>query len=91
LTRHTIAGPRRSSLALASQQYPEISVHLLTASPTTHLLAASPTAHLLEYMPWAQPIMAEKLVIEDGSAVVPHRPGLGLVFDEQAIARFAIE
>ncbi|MGE3267567.1 MAG: enolase C-terminal domain-like protein [Chloroflexota bacterium] len=69
-------------LPIASHLFPEISVHLL---------AASPTAHILEYMPWAQPIMAEKLVIQNGAAYVPPRPGLGLVFDDAAIERFAFE
>lgn len=68
-------------LPLASHLFPEISVHLLVASPT---------ARVLEYMPWAQPIMAEPLVVEGGSVVVPSRPGLGLVFDEAAIERYAI-
>jgi mandelate racemase len=68
-------------LPLASHLFPEISIHLL---------AASPTAQLLEYMPWAQPIMAEPLTIEDGSVLVPPRPGLGLVFDDDAIARYGV-
>jgi len=50
----------------------------------------SPTALLLELMPWAQPIMAEPLIIQNGAVVVPPRPGLGLVFDASAIERFAI-
>jgi len=68
-------------LPLASHLFPEISVHLL---------AASPTAQILEWMPWAQPIMAERLEVRDGSVVVPARPGLGLMFDESALDRFAI-
>ena len=53
-------------------------------------MAASPTAILLEYMPWAQPLMGEKLEIHAGLVEVPMRPGLGLVFDEAAIERFAV-
>jgi mandelate racemase len=68
-------------LPIASHLFPEISIHLL---------AASPTAHMLEYMPWAQPIMAEPLRIENGSVALPHRPGLGLVFDDAAIERYAV-
>jgi mandelate racemase len=68
-------------IPIASHLFPEISIHLLVASPT---------AHMLEYMPWAQPIMAETLVIENGAVVLPPRPGLGLVFDEQAIERYAV-
>ena len=69
-------------LPIASHLFPEISVHLLAASPTTHIL---------EYMPWAQPIMAEKLPIEDGAVFVLARPGLGLIFDDHAIEQLAFE
>ncbi|MCC7367621.1 MAG: mandelate racemase/muconate lactonizing enzyme family protein [Chloroflexi bacterium] len=69
-------------LPIASHLFPEISVHLLAASPTTHIL---------EYMPWAQPILAEKLVVQNGAVFVPALPGLGLVFDEAAIERFAYD
>ena len=72
----------RTGLPIASHLFPEISVHLLAASPTTHIL---------EYMPWAQPIMAEKLPIEDGAVFVPARPGLGLIFDDHAIEQLAFE
>ncbi|MCC6179951.1 MAG: mandelate racemase/muconate lactonizing enzyme family protein [Chloroflexi bacterium] len=68
-------------LPLSSHLFPEISVHLL---------AASPTAQLLEYMPWAEPILAEPLVIEAGAVMVPRRPGLGLAFDEAALERYAL-
>jgi mandelate racemase len=69
-------------LPLASHLFPEISVHVLAASPTTHIL---------EYMPWTQPILSEKLQIQDGSVIVPPHPGLGLVFDDDAIERWAFE
>ena len=68
-------------LPIASHLFPEISIHLL---------AASPTAQILEYMPWAQPILGEPLSLDNGSIVVPQRPGLGLVFDDGAIERYAI-
>jgi L-alanine-DL-glutamate epimerase-like enolase superfamily enzyme len=69
------------NLPLASHLFPEISVHVL---------AASPTAALLEYVPWAQPLMAEKMEIEDGFVAVPLRPGLGLHFDQEALERYAV-
>jgi L-alanine-DL-glutamate epimerase-like enolase superfamily enzyme len=69
-------------LPIASHLFPEISIHLL---------AASPTAQILEYMPWAQPIMSEPLQIENGAALVPQRPGLGMVFNDAAIERYAID
>lgn len=68
-------------LPLASHLFPEISVHAM---------AASPTAALLEFMPWAQPLMGEKLESHQGSIEVPARPGLGLVFDDAQIERYVV-
>ena len=62
--------------------FPEISCHLL---------ACSPTAYYLEHMPWAQPLLAEKLEMVDGRIRLPERPGLGLVWDEDAVARWKID
>jgi L-alanine-DL-glutamate epimerase-like enolase superfamily enzyme len=67
-------------LPIASHLFPEISIHVL---------AASPTAYILEYVPWVQPILAEPLQIEAGTAIISPRPGLGLVFDDAAIERYA--
>jgi mandelate racemase len=56
-----------------------------------HLLAATPTAHWLEYVDWADPLLQEPLRIEDGLAVVPDRPGSGVVWDDDAVARYRID
>ena len=55
-----------------------------------HLLAASPTRHWLEYVDWANPILAEPLRIEDGHALIPERAGNGIVWDEDAVAHYAV-
>lgn len=57
---------------LSSHLFPEVSVHLL---------AASPGAGPLEYVSWMAPFLVEPLTIEDGVAEVPDRPGLGIEFD----------
>ena len=54
----------------------------------THLLAATPTCHLLEYVDWAEPILKNPLRIENGRTVIPDIPGVGLDWDEEAVARF---
>ncbi len=69
-------------LPLASHLFPEMSAHVM---------AASPTAVLLEYMPWAQPLMGEKMELREGMVEVPMRPGLGLVFDQAQIERYAVQ
>ena len=55
-------------LPTTSHIFPEVSVHLL---------AATPTCHWLEYVDWASPILAEPLRIAGGMAQVPDRPGSG--------------
>ena len=56
-----------------------------------HLLAATSTAHRLEYVEWAEPFLEAGVEIVDGEARVPARPGTGVVWDEQAIARYAMD
>jgi mandelate racemase len=39
---------------------------------------------------WAAPILAEPLRIDAGMAIVPERPGTGLVWDDEAVRRFRV-
>jgi mandelate racemase len=64
---------------MSSHLYPEVSVHLLTVTPT---------AHWLEYVDWADAILEEPLQIVDGSAVLSGRPGNGLTWNEEAVRRY---
>ena len=75
--------------ALAAARGIEMSSHLFP-EVSAHLLAATPTAHWLEYMDWANPILTEPLKIVDGYARVPDRPGNGLVWNPDAVARYRI-
>jgi mandelate racemase len=75
--------------ALAAARGVEMSSHLFP-EVSAHLLAATPTAHWLEYMDWANPILAEPLEIVDGRACPTHRPGNGLVWNPDAVARYRI-
>jgi mandelate racemase len=68
-------------IAMSSHLFPEVSAHLL---------AATPTAHFLEYMDWADRILARPLEIVDGFAVVPQRPGNGLIWDAKAVEKYRI-
>jgi len=68
-------------IEMSSHLYPEVSAHLL---------AATPTCHFLEYMDWADKILAEPLKIEDGFAVAPQRPGNGLAWDKKAVETYRI-
>jgi mandelate racemase len=66
-------------LPMSSHLFPEVSAHLL---------AATPTADWLEYVDWADVILQERLAIVDGMAVVPDRPGSGMAWDSRAVERY---
>jgi len=66
---------------MSSHLFPEYSAHLL---------AVTPTAHWLEYMDWAVPIVTEPIQVKDGYALIPDRPGSGIVWNEEAVKRYAV-
>ncbi len=66
---------------MSSHLFPEVSAHLL---------AATPTAHWLEYVDWANAIVEEPLRIVDGKAVVPDRPGSGLTWNDEAVRKYTL-
>ena len=75
---------------LAAAHRTEMSSHL-HPEISAHLLAATPTAHYLEYVDWANAILEEPLLIDDGFAHVPDRPGIGLRWDLDAIRAHALD
>ncbi|HEY6241690.1 MAG TPA: enolase C-terminal domain-like protein [Burkholderiales bacterium] len=83
-----VSGWRRAA-TLAEEHGVPMSSHLFPET-SAHLLAVTPTCHFLEYVDWADAILAEPLSIVDGSAVVPDRPGTGVVWDEKAVKRYAM-
>jgi mandelate racemase len=68
-------------MRLSSHLVPELSAHLL---------ATTPTRHWLEYVDWAAPVLAEPFPIVNGTLTPPDRPGTGLQWDDQAVARYRI-
>jgi len=83
-----VTGWQRAA-ALAAAAGIEMSSHL-SPEVSAHLLATTPTGHWLEYVDWAAPLLAEPLRVKDGMAVVPNRPGTGLLWDEAAVNRFRV-
>ena len=80
-----VTGWQRAA-ALAAVNRIEMSSHLFP-EVSAHLLAATPTCHWLEWVDWAEAVVAEPLKIVDGFAVVPDRPGNGLVWNARAVER----
>ncbi len=67
---------------MSSHLHPEISAHLLSATPT---------CHTLEYVDWANAILEEPLRIVEGRAVTPDRPGIGLAWRSEAVSALALD
>jgi mandelate racemase len=81
-----VTGWQRAS-GLAAAHRIEMSSHLFP-EVSAHLLAATPTRHWLEWVDWAEPILEEPLRVEDGFALVPERPGNGLSWDKKAVEKY---
>lgn len=73
--------------ALAAEQRVPMSSHLFPEI-SAHLLCATPTADWLEYVDWADVMVQEPLKIIDGMAVTPALPGAGLSWDPHAVERY---
>lgn len=68
-------------IEMSSHLFPEVSAHLL---------AATPTAHWLEYVDWAAPILEQPIEIKGGCALIPDRPGTGVVWNAAAVERYRL-
>jgi mandelate racemase len=68
-------------MPLSTHLFPEVSVHLM---------AATPTRHWLEYVDWASPILAQPLEIQGGMATALDTPGTGIDWDEAAVERYQV-
>src|SRR5262245_12611270 len=71
--------PAAHRMEMSSHLFPEVSAHLL---------AATPTRHWLEWVDWANAVVEEPLRIEGGFAVVPERPGNGLAWNAKAVEKY---
>jgi mandelate racemase len=75
---HTAGLAAAHDIPLSGHALPELSLHLLTATPT---------AHWLEYADLVETILREPMQIRDGCAVMPARPGFGIEWDAAALKR----
>jgi mandelate racemase len=64
----------------------EMSSHLMPEI-SAHLLCATPTCHWLEYVDWADAIVQEPLIIRDGMVQTSERTGSGIAWDEAKLKR----
>ena len=66
-----------------------MSSHLMP-EVSAHLLCATPTCHWLEYVDWTNAIAREPVKIENGCWTVSDRPGSDVSWDADAIERYRI-
>ena len=71
-----------NALDMSSHLFPEFSAHLL---------GVTPTCHWLEYMDWANAILQHPFEVRNGSLPIPERPGAGIVWNEDAVKRYAVQ
>lgn len=70
-----------AGIEVSTHLYPEVSAHLMRVTET---------AHWLEWQDWADPVLQNPFSVVDGHLEIPNRPGIGIEWDEKAIARFAV-
>jgi len=70
-----------AGLPVSTHLFPEVSVHLM---------AATPTRHWLEFVDWASPVLAQPMEIRNGKASIPDTPGTGIEWDEPAVKRYLV-
>ena len=66
-----------------------MSSHLF-AEASSHMLAVTPTAHWLEVLDLGRAVLAKPIEIVDGT-VTARGPGLGLEWDEAAVAKYLVQ
>lgn len=66
-----------------------VSSHLF-CEVSAHLLAATPTRHYLEWLDLAAPILREPVKVIDGAVAPLPGPGIGLEWDEAALAKYLV-
>ena len=70
-----------NGIQVSSHLMPELSVHLL---------AATSTAHWLEYVDWADAFLEEPLMVANGAAVPPDRPGFGIAWSKEKLRHLQV-
>jgi len=68
-----------AGMPISSHLFPEVSVHLM---------AATPTRDWLEFVDWASPILKQPMEIAGGLARIPDLPGTAIEWDESAVNRY---
>jgi mandelate racemase len=66
-----------AGIPMSTHLYPEVAAHVMRVTET---------AHWLEWQDWADPILQQPYEIRDGLFHIPNVPGVGLEWNEDAVA-----
>jgi Enolase C-terminal domain-like len=75
LRASAIAGA--AGIPMSTHLYPEVAAHVMRVTET---------AHWLEWQDWADPVLQRPYEIRDGLLHIPDAPGVGLEWNEEAVA-----
>ena len=70
-----------AGVPMSTHLYPEVAAHVMRVTET---------AHWLEWQSWADPILKQPYEIVGGLLRIPNVPGVGLEWDEDAVASHAV-
>lgn len=71
-----------AGVPVSTHLYPEVAAHVMRVTET---------AHWLEWQDYADPILTSPYEIKDSELHIPNVPGLGLEWDEKAVAAHLVE
>jgi mandelate racemase len=71
-----------AGIPMSTHLYPEIGAHAMRVTET---------AHWLEWQDWADPILQRPYEVRGGMLHIPDTPGVGLAWDEDAVAAHMVE
>jgi mandelate racemase len=66
-----------AGIPMSTHLYPEVAAHVMRVTET---------AHWLEWQEWSDPILQQPYEVRGGMLHIPDAPGLGIEWDEQAVA-----
>ncbi len=79
LRASAIAGA--AGVPMSTHLYPEVAAHVMRVTET---------AHWLEWQDWADPILQKPYEVRDGQLHIPDVPGIGLEWNEDAVAQYGV-
>jgi len=77
-----------SVMGMASAASMPVSSHIFIEA-SAHVLPVTPTCHFLEFMDFGHSVLAEPYAVVNGQ-VTPKGPGLGMTWNEDAVAKYAM-